>query len=90
MAFSLLPGIRKPGIARCSRLRTFTLGSVDLCASLFTDHCRVILFFACLIFAVGLDREIFQRSTYGTIFARCHFPIVGDWVLGSRLYQYRY
>ena len=47
---------------------TFTSGSVDLRASLFTDHCRVILFFVCLIFAVGLDRKIvltakFSRST---------------------------
>ena len=37
-------------------------------ASLFSDHRRVILFFACLIFAVDLDREIiltvkFSRST---------------------------
>ena len=41
---------------------------MDLHASLFTDHRRVILFFVCLIFAVGLDREIiltvkFSRST---------------------------
>ena len=48
--------------------RTFTLGSVDLRASLFTDHRRVILFFACLIFVVGLTRETiltvkFSRST---------------------------
>ena len=27
--------------------RTFTLGNVDLRANLFTDHRRVILFFAC-------------------------------------------
>ena len=48
--------------------RTFTPGSVDMRSSLFTDPRRVILFFACLIFAVGLDREIiltaiFSRST---------------------------
>ena len=48
--------------------RTFTLGSVDLRASLFTDHHRVILFFACLIFVVGLAHETiltvkFSRST---------------------------
>ena len=35
--------------------RTFNSGSMDL----FTDHCCVILFFACLIFKVGLNREIF-------------------------------
>ena len=51
--------------------RTFNLGSVDLRASLFTDHRRIILFFTCLIFAVGLDREIFltakfSRSTVAT------------------------
>ena len=47
---------------------TFNSGSVDLRANLFTDHHRVILFFACLIFAVDLDCEIiltakFSRST---------------------------
>ena len=69
MAFSQLPGIRRArdllAVVVC---RTFTSGSVDLRASLFTDHRRVILFFACLIFAVGLNREIiltakFSRST---------------------------
>ena len=49
-------------------VRTFTSGSVDLWASLFTDHRCVILFFVCLIFAIGLDCEIiltvkFSRST---------------------------
>ena len=48
--------------------RTFNLGSVNLRASLFTDHRRVILFLVCLIFAFGLDCEIiltvkFSQST---------------------------
>ena len=43
---------------------TFTPGSVDLRASLFTDHRRVFLFFECLIFAVGLDREIILTATF--------------------------
>ena len=47
-----------PGITAVVVYRTFTPGSVDLCTSLFTDHRHVILFFACLIFVVGLDREI--------------------------------
>ena len=39
-----------------------------MCASLFTDHCHVILFFTCLICEVNLDREIvltakFSQST---------------------------
>ena len=33
-------------------------------ASLFTDHRRIILFFTCLIFAVGLDREIFLTAKF--------------------------
>ena len=48
--------------------QTFTSWSVDLRASLFTDNRCVILFFACLIFAVDPDRKIiltvkFSRST---------------------------
>ena len=43
---------------------TFTSGSVDLRASLFTDRRRVIYFFACLIFAVGLDREIILTAKF--------------------------
>ena len=35
--------------------RTFTRGAWDMRASLFTDHRRIILFFACLIFMVDLD-----------------------------------
>ena len=42
--------------------RTFTSWSVDLRASLFTDHRRVVLFFACLIFAV--DREIILTAKF--------------------------
>ena len=46
---------------------TFNLVTVDLCASLFTDHRRVILFFACLFFAVGLDLKIILTAK----FSRC-------------------
>ena len=51
--------------------RTFNLESVDLLTSLFVDHRCVILFFTCLIFAVGLNREIiliakFSQSTVRT------------------------
>ena len=46
------------GIAAVVVDQTFTLGSVDLHASSFTDHHRVILFFACLIFVVGLNYKI--------------------------------
>ena len=59
----------EPGIARCSRRSDIYPRERGLArASLFTDHRHVILFFACLIFAVGLDREIistakFSRST---------------------------
>ena len=56
--------------------RTFTLGSVDLRASLFTDHRCVILFFACLIFAVGLDREIILTDEI--------FPIYGRYYIAAR------
>ena len=70
----------EPGIAHCSRRSDIYLGSVDLRASLFTDHRHhVILVFACLIFAVGLDREIiltakFSRSTvYTTSVRSFHF-----------------
>ena len=52
----------EPRIAPVVVDQTFTLGSVDLCASLFIDHHRIILFFACLIFAVDLDREITLNS----------------------------
>ena len=56
----------EPGIARCSHRSDIYLGSVDLRASLFTDHRRVIYFSR--VSAVGLDREIilsakFSRST---------------------------
>ena len=58
----------EPGIARCSHQSDITSWSVDLRASLFTDNRRVILFFACLIFAVDPDRKIiltvkFSQST---------------------------
>ena len=57
--FSLLPVSGELGIAGCSRVyRTITPGSVDLHASLSTDHRHIILLFACLIFPFGLDREI--------------------------------
>ena len=50
----------EPGIAGCSRRSDIYFGECGLArASLFTDHCRVILFFACYIFAVGPDHEIF-------------------------------
>ena len=53
----------EPGIGPVVVDRTFTSGSVDLRASLFIDHCRVILFFACLIFAVDLDyRHFFYNA----------------------------
>jgi len=57
---------------------------MELCASLFTDHRHVILFFACLIFAVGLDREIiltakFSQSTVVTISdTNGNFLVVSD------------
>ena len=44
--------------------RTFNSGSVDLRTSLITDHHCVILFFACLIFAVGLNREIILTAKF--------------------------
>jgi len=49
----------EPGIAPVVVDWTFTSGSVDLRASLFIDHRRVILFFVCLIFAVDLDNRHF-------------------------------
>ena len=50
---------------------TFTPGSVDLHTSFFTNHRRVILFFACEIFVVVLNHKIiltakFSRSTCST------------------------
>ena len=55
----------EPGIAHCSRRLNNYLRE---CGSLFTNHPHVILFFACLIFAVGLNHKIiltakFFRST---------------------------
>ena len=44
-------------------IQTFTSGDVDLCAHLFVDHCRII-FFACLIFVVGLDSEIILTAKF--------------------------
>ena len=82
MAFSLLPGIRR---ARDRWLivvdRTFTSGSVDLRVSLFTDHRRVILFFACLILAGGLDPKIiltakFSNLRYPGVALFLNFPIL--------------
>ena len=68
LAFSLLPGRYQEtqGSLAVIVYWAFTSGSVDLRASLFTD--RIILFFTCLIFTVGLDCEIiltvkFSRST---------------------------
>ena len=49
----------EPGIAAVVVDWTFTVGSVDLRASLFTDHRRVILFFV-----VGLDREIILTAKF--------------------------
>ena len=63
----------EPGITSCVVVhRTFTPWSVNLCASIFTDHRHVILFVACLIFTVGLNCEIiltakFSRSTVVSI-----------------------
>ena len=44
--------------------RTFNLESVDLHASLFSDYRYVILFFAGLILAVGLDHEIILTAKF--------------------------
>ena len=60
LAFSLLPSINQENQGSLAVVVNwmFTLVSVDLRASLFIDHCHVILFFVCQIFAVGLDHEI--------------------------------
>ena len=47
--------------------RTFTSWSVDLRASLFTDHRRVILFFV-----VDPDREIILTTKYGNMLQTLH------------------
>ena len=74
---------RVPGIYSTSRYqesqgsltvvvdRTITSWSVDLRASLFTDHCHVILFFGYLIFAVDLDREIILTAKFSRSSSQC-------------------
>ena len=56
------------GIARCSHRSDIYLGECGLARKLIHGSSPRNLFFACLIFAVGLDREIiltakFSRST---------------------------
>ena len=70
LVFSLLSGIRRardPLALVVDWTFTCTSGSVDLCTSLFSDCRHVDLFFVCLNFAVGLNREIitakFSQST---------------------------
>ena len=58
----------EPGIARCSHQSHIYLGECGLARKLIHRSSPSNLFFACLIFAVGLDREIiltakFSRST---------------------------
>ena len=55
----------EPGIARCIVVdRTFNSGSVDLRASLFTDHRRVILFFAFNFRGWSRQRNYFNSEIF--------------------------
>ena len=57
----------EPGIACCSRRSDIYLRDMDLHAS----YIIVILFFACLIFVVGLDRDIILKAKFSTVTADC-------------------
>ena len=52
---------------------TFTMGSVDLCASLFIDHCCVILFFTMVLTA----RLFYQRNFPNLWYFRCYMYVLG-------------
>ena len=69
----------EPGIASCCCRSDIYPWSVDMRTSLFTDHCRIILFFACLIFAVGLNREIILTAKFSqsTVFSSNEKKIFG-------------
>ena len=54
----------EPGIVSVIVDWTFNSGSVDLLASLFTESSPRNFFFACLIFAVGLDRKIILTAKF--------------------------
>ena len=57
----------EPGIAGCSRQSDIYLGmggGWSLHAHLLIDHCYVSSIFVCLIFAVGLGREIINTEIY--------------------------
>ena len=63
----------EPGIARCSHQSDIYLGECGLARKLIHWSSLRNLFFTCLIFAVGLDREInltgkFSRSSMWTSF----------------------
>ena len=69
----------EPGIPHCCRRSDIYPWSVDMHASLFTDHRCIILFFVCLIFAVGLDREIILTAKFSqsTVFSSNEKKIFG-------------
>ena len=62
----------EPGIARCSTRSDNYLGE---CGSSFTNYRRVILFFACLIFAVSLNHEIIFTAKFPDLRYMCNFHV---------------